>query len=198
LKREAGYGKSGTFLVGLSVCGVGDQAAVYTEDRMQATGRADLIRTDTILIKDGAVFPPKFPIESEQFVPGWKLVKNLNGYALDAMIRQAGWNFFCLAGEIQATVFGIDEHSMIRRAVEQIAAAPKTREFNSLEITRVASKHFLGVRCMSVGAKVRHIQESMFLVAAAHTQKPVGTSPNDRDSNQTIGITAAEELIPIR
>jgi hypothetical protein len=39
----------------------------------------------------------------------------------------------------------------------------KPKKFNSLQITRVASKRFLGVPYVSVSACSRHIQESLFL-----------------------------------
>src|SRR5207302_3841485 len=51
--------------------------------------------------------------ESECSVPGWRLVKDLDRCGLDQEIREAGWSFFCLAGEIRATVFGIDEEKMV-------------------------------------------------------------------------------------
>src|SRR5712692_2337702 len=74
--------------------------------------------------------------------------------------------FFWLAGEIGATVFGFDEQKMLRRAVEQILANLESAEFNSLEIMRLASKRFLGVRYVTVSAQSRHIQESAFLFGA--------------------------------
>ena len=76
-------------------------------------------------------------------------------------IREAGWTFFCLAGQLGTTVFGIDEQKTLRRAVEQILANRESAEFNSLEIMRVASEasnRFLGVRYVTVSAQSRHIQ----------------------------------------
>jgi hypothetical protein len=84
-------------------------------------------------------------------------------------IREAGWTFFCLAGQLGTTVFGIDEQKTLRRAVEQILASPESAEFNSLEIMRVASeasKRFLGVCYVTVSAQSRHIQDSAFLFQA--------------------------------
>jgi len=104
--------------------------------------------------------------ESEACVPGWRLVKDLDGCGLDRKIRDAGWTFFCLAGQLGATVFGIDEQKTLSRAVGQILANLESAEFNSLEIMRVtseASKRFLGVRYVTVSAQSRHIQESAFL-----------------------------------
>ena len=130
---------------------------------------SDTIKTGTILIKEGTLLPESLRFESESCAPGWRLVQNLDGYELGRKINEAGWTFFCLAGEIGATVFGFDEQKTLRRAVEQILANLESAEFNSLEIMRLASedsKRFLGVRYVTVSAQSRHIQESAFLFGA--------------------------------
>jgi len=74
---------------------------------------------------------------------------------------RSGMDFLLLAGEIRATVFGIDEQKMVRRTIEEILTRLKSEKFNSLEITRVASeasKRFLGVRYVTVSAQSRHLQ----------------------------------------
>jgi hypothetical protein len=129
----------------------------------------DTIKPGTILIKEGTLLPEVLRFESEPCAPGWRLVKNLDGCGLDRKIREAGWTFFWLAGEIGATVFGLDEQKTLCRAVEQILANPGSDEFNSLEIMRVASeasKRFLGVHYVTVSARSRHIQGSAFLFRA--------------------------------
>src|SRR5258706_15602249 len=121
----------------------------------------DTIKTGTILIREGTLLPETLRFESESCVSGWRLVKDLGGCGLDRKIREAGWTFFGRAGQLGATVFGIDEQKMLRRAVEQILANLQSTEFNSLEIMRVASeasKRFLGVRYVTVSAQSRHIQ----------------------------------------
>jgi hypothetical protein len=124
---------------------------------------AETIKTGTILIKDGTFLPDALQFESEPCATGWRLVKDLDGYGLHRKINEAEWTFFCLASEIKATIFGFDGQKTVRRAVKRILANPKSEEFNSLEITRVASKRFLGVPYVSVSACSRHIQESLFL-----------------------------------
>src|SRR6267143_202211 len=47
----------------------------------------------------------------------------------------------------------------------------KSGKFNSLEITRVASKRFLGLPYASVSAHSRHIQENEFLLRAKDHQE---------------------------
>jgi hypothetical protein len=124
----------------------------------------DTIKTGTILIKEGTLLPEVvLRFESEPCAPGWRLVKNLDGDGLGRKIHEAGWTFSWRAGEIGATVFGLDEQKTLRRAVGQILANLESAEFNTLEIMRVtseASKRFLGVRYVTVSALSRHIQES--------------------------------------
>jgi hypothetical protein len=124
----------------------------------------DTIRPGAILIKEGTLLPETLRFESEYFVPGWRLVKGLDGDEFDQKICGAGWTFFRLAGQLGATVFGIDAQKTLTRAVGQILANVESGGSNSLEIMRVASqtsKRFLGTRCVTVSAQSRHIQESV-------------------------------------
>ncbi len=123
----------------------------------------DTIKRGTILVKEGTLLPESLRFESDSCVPGWGFVKDLDGDGLDRKIREAGWTFFSLAGQLGATVFGIDEQKTLSRAVEQILPKQESAEVNCLEIMRVASetsKRFLGVRYVTVSAQSRHIQES--------------------------------------
>jgi hypothetical protein len=132
---------------------------------------AETINTGTILIKDGTFLPDALRFESEPCATGWRLVKNLDGYGLSRKIHEAGWAFFWLAGELGATVFGFDRQKTVRRAVKRILANLKLGESNSLEITRVASKRFLGVRYVTVSAQSRHIQGNASLLRAKDHQE---------------------------
>jgi hypothetical protein len=154
---------------------------------------AETINTGTILIKDGTFLPDALRFESEPCATGWRLVKNLDGYGLGRKISEAGWTFFCLAGEIGATVFGFDGQNTVRRAVKRILANLKSREFNSLEITRVASKRFLGLPYASVSAHSRHIQENAFLLQAKDHQELV-LSRIDSRLNQSTRLARGKEL----
>ena len=130
------------------------------------------IHQDTILIRNNATLPGDMRLESEPYLDGWKLVKNFDGNGFARALQPTGWTFFWLAGEIKATVFGFDEESMVRRAIKRIVASPRSKDFNSLEITRIALKHSLGVPCVIVGAQLRHIQESLFLFSPGDVRGP--------------------------
>jgi hypothetical protein len=123
----------------------------------------DTIKPGAILIKEGTLLPETLRSQSDPCVPGWRLVKDLDGCGLDRKIQEAGWTSFCQAGQLGATVFGINEQKTLSRAVEQILANLESAEFNCLEIMRVASEaseRFPGVHYMTVSSQSRHIQES--------------------------------------
>ncbi len=132
---------------------------------------AETIKTGTILIKDGTLLPDALQFESEPCATGWRLVRNLDGYGLGRKMHEAGWTFFCVAGEIKATVFGFDVQKTVRRAVKRILTNLKSAKFNGLEITQVEAKRFLGLPYASVCAHSRHIQENAFLLQAKDYQE---------------------------
>ena len=126
------------------------------------------IEAGRIFVRNGIELPKTLQIESELYIPGWRVVKNLDGYGLGRKIHDARWTFFCLAYETKAAVFGMDEEKMMHRAIERILAnrEPEAEKFNSFEIARVtwwASERFFGIRHLAVSAQSRHIQESPFL-----------------------------------
>jgi hypothetical protein len=144
------------------------EAVLSTPRRNQV---AEVTEAGRIFIRDGTVLPETLQIESEPYTPRWRSVKNLDGYALNRKIHDAGWTFFCLAYETKASAFGIDEEKMLRRAIERILAnrEAQAEKFNSLEIVRVASsasKRYLGIRHITVSARSRHIQESAIIFQA--------------------------------
>jgi hypothetical protein len=120
----------------------------------------------TIFIRENALLPVGLAIESEAFLPGWRVVQNLDRYALARRIESSNWNFFYLAGELRATVLGRDRSGTLRRAVKCVLGKQEGQKFNSLEITKAVSKRFLGIPFVSVTAHARHIQEGIGLVPA--------------------------------
>jgi hypothetical protein len=120
----------------------------------------------TILIREDTPLPANLSIESEAFLPGWRAVKNLDRSTLARNIEGAAWNFFYLAGAMRATVLGRDRSGTLRRAVKRVLARQEGQKFNSLEITKVVSKRFLGIPFTSVTAHSRHIQQGIALVPA--------------------------------
>src|SRR5467141_100940 len=135
-------------------------------------------RTRTIFIREDIRLPATLSIESEAFLPGWRVVKNLDRQALTREVEGANWNFFYLAGEMRATVFGREGLGALRRAVKCVLAQQEGQKFNSLEITKIVSKRFLGIPFMSVTAHSRHIQQGIGLVPAKDLGLRMPAAPN--------------------
>jgi hypothetical protein len=54
-------------------------------------------KTGIILLRDGAVLPPSFAVESEAFLPGWRVVKHFARYRPEEWlaITSPGKRRFC-------------------------------------------------------------------------------------------------------
>ena len=145
------------------VADVGLEGALLTNEHPGNTTMGETLRTGTILIEDGVIFPVSLRIESGPYAPGWRIVKDLDGYGLDRAMREAGWTCFYMANEIDMGALALNEQKSLGRAVGKILTKLKLERFNSLEITRVVTKRILGLPHTTVSAHARHIQESMFL-----------------------------------
>jgi len=123
----------------------------------------ETIRPGVMLIAEGAILPDSLQVETVPYAYGWRLVKNFDSTRFSTIISQAGWNFFYVAGAIETSAFGSDEKKTTRKAIKQVIAKLRSKNFNCLEITQVAAKRSLGLPYVSVSAHSRHIQESMVL-----------------------------------
>lgn len=123
----------------------------------------DTIKPGTILIAEGIALPESLQLETEPYATGWRLVKNIDSHRFNQTIVQAGWNFFYIARAIETSAFGKDEKKTTLKAIKHVIAKVKTKNFNCLEITKVAPKRSLGLPYVSVSAHSRHIQKSMAL-----------------------------------
>jgi hypothetical protein len=134
----------------------------------------------TVLIKEGARLPEGMQLESEACVPGWRFVKNLDGYGFDRAIRKLGWNFFCLAQDMKVSAIGSRASSRVNRGIRRFATRVSAEGFNALEITKVSAKSFLGVPYVSMSARSRHVQQSMLLVRDNETPASGTTKPGSQ------------------
>jgi len=118
-----------------------------------------VLQAGTVFIAASAVLPESLNLESAPEANGWKSLESAGRSAFEQKVRQAGWIFFLMDAEITATVYGFDAQKALRMAFERITASVKSQKWNSLQITRVESKSFLKVPCVSITAHSRHLQE---------------------------------------
>jgi len=131
--------------------------------RRKETHLVENLKTGTLLIEEGVVFPESLQVESDPYSNGWRIVKELDGYGLDRTMSRAGWTCFYMANEISASAVALNRDKSLSKAVNQILEKLKLERFNSLEITQVATRPFLGLPHTTVSAHARHIHESTFL-----------------------------------
>ena len=124
------------------------------------------VKVGAILIEESQLMTQLLGLESEPYSGNWSLVKVLDGFALDRKIRASGWNFFFMAAEEKAMFFGAPGAKKIENALKQILGKVKQQHFNSLEVTGIVARRFLGVPYVIVSAHSRHVQQSCYLDGA--------------------------------
>ena len=147
----------------------------------------------TVFIRENTLLPVGLTIETEFFLPGWRVVRNLDGYGLGRKIEEAKWNFFYLAGDLTSLALGREGSESLRRAVSRVLVKPGGEQFNSLEITNVVSKWFFVVPYTKVTAHFRHIQEGVGLVERGKASPWRTTSSPNRETlvQHTVLITGS-------
>jgi hypothetical protein len=136
------------------------------------------VQVGTILIADRPLIAQVLGLESEPYSENWSVVKALDSFALDRKIHAAGWNFFFMAAEVKALIFGAIGAKTIQNALRRIVGKMRSENFNCLEVTGIVAKRFLGVHYAIVSAHSRHIQQSCYLDRA----EARGTSQRDAES----------------
>jgi len=124
------------------------------------------IQVGAVLIDESPRIAQLVRFESEPYLGNWRLVKGLTGFSLDRMIRLSGWNFFFMATEVKAIIFGALGTSKVHNAMTRILQKVRGQHFNSLEVTAIEERRFLGVRYAVVSAHSRHVQQSCYLDSA--------------------------------
>jgi hypothetical protein len=124
------------------------------------------IQVGSVLVEESQRMTQVLGLESEPYSGNWSLVKVLRGFALDRKIRASGWNFFFMATEVKAMIFGALGTNKIQKALKRILEKVKGQYFNSLEVTGIVEKRFLGVPYAVVSAHSRHVQQSCYLESA--------------------------------
>jgi hypothetical protein len=120
----------------------------------------DALVAGSILIEEGTHLPDSVSLESGSYSSGWAAVKNTRS-TLDKGVKEAGWTFFFMAGEIKSTVFGFDRQKTLGAALKRLITSVKLAKCNSFEITQVTTKSFLRVPYVSITAHRRHLQKGL-------------------------------------
>jgi hypothetical protein len=129
-----------------------------------------IVQVGAILMKNWPEMKKLIGLESEPYSGQWTLLKTLDASALDRKIHAAGWNFFFMATEVKVMFFGSLGAAKVQNALKRILEKVKRQHFNALEVTAIATRHFLGVPYVTVSAHSRHMQQSCSLDTAVARQ----------------------------
>ncbi len=130
-----------------------------------------------IFIRDGTILPPMLSVTTDAFVPNWRIVTSHDRSALARSIEGCGWYFFYLAGDIQATVLGGNTRRVLRKAVTAILTKRADDNLNSIEVTAIVSRRFLGIPFTTFTAHSRQIQQRITLIPETKFASTVPATP---------------------
>jgi len=121
------------------------------------------VHVGAILIDETPRITQLLGFESEPYSGNWRLVRALSGFSLERKLRASGWNFFFIATEVKAIIIGTLAANKIQNALKRILQKVRGQHFNSLEVTAIEERRFLGLPYAVVSAHSRHIQQSCYL-----------------------------------
>ena len=121
------------------------------------------ITDGTILVRRGTEFPQGLEIEASEYCHDWDVVEGSDN--LDGRLRSLGWNLFFIADTLKSICMGAGDASL-RKGVNRLLKQIRRLNLNSLRVTHIASKTFLGIRYQVLLAHPCHIQQGCFLQAA--------------------------------
>ena len=128
------------------------------------------VQVGAILMKDWPGMKKLLELECEPYSGQWTLLKALDVYDLDRKIHAAGWHFFFMAAEVKVMFFGSLGAAKLHNALKRILEKVKQQHFNGVEVTGIATRHFLGMPYVTVSAHPRHMQHSYNLDSAEARQ----------------------------
>lgn len=119
-----------------------------------------ILERGCIFLMDGLLLPPALRFKGHLYSDGWRLIDRLTSSEIESRARDSSWNFIFLAGVMKRTVFGFGRSGSLRKATNKVLGEARRNAFNSLEVTEITARRFLGVHWASVGAHCRSLQKS--------------------------------------
>ncbi len=121
------------------------------------------IQVGSIFMKHGSLTSKLAGPDNADYSGNWSLMKLINRPAFDRQLVASGSTFFFMAGEVKASFFGGLGLNRVRNGLKSILRKVEAKHFNGLEVTGMATKHFLGIPYSVITAHSRHAQRSCYL-----------------------------------
>lgn len=141
------------------------------------------IAAGTVLVRRGTEFPLGLQVETTQYCPDWEVIEGSD--SIDARLRSSGWNLFFIADAVKSTCLGVGDASL-RKGVNRLLKQIRMLNLNSLRVTHIASKDFLGIRYRVLLAHPCHIQQGCYLQDAVTRKENI--------SERALKLTSAHKL----
>ena len=129
------------------------------------------VQVGAVMIREGFLLPHPLRIETESYSKCWRRLKGTNSLELSDNIHAAGWNYFFCASQIKATYIGWRPGKSADRAFARILREVGKLSLNSVEITEISRRRFLGIPYTAISAHGRHIQQSRLLQAESERRR---------------------------
>jgi hypothetical protein len=126
-----------------------------------------ILEPGCIFLMDGLLLPPPLRFEGHLYSDGWRLLNRLTSGDIELRAHDSSWNFIFLAEVMRRTVFSFGRAVSLRRATNIVLGEARKNAFNSVEVSEITARRFLGVHWVSVGAHFRSLQKSNQIKALA-------------------------------
>lgn len=154
-------------------------------------GTTEDVRAGSVLLRPDVGLPESVHFGSKRY-GSWKILTEVNGFAVERRLSEAGWHFFFIVPAISAGVLSSDRNKALRKGLQKILTATEAQEFNALEIVEITTRHFLGLCYVRVAAHPRQVKHSPYLrdLDPYHTTRSVWDFKQVLRRRAQIGRTA--------
>lgn len=116
----------------------------------------------SVLFKSDMPLPKWFRFNCEDY-GRWKKLFDADSHAVERTALAVGWHFSYIAKAVRCSAFGLTRQSAMRRAAKKLMEMAGVSRFNSLEITEIRARRWVGLYHATVVAHPRHLQPTPFL-----------------------------------
>jgi hypothetical protein len=121
------------------------------------------ISEGALLILSGTDLPSGAKVLTTSYSHEWRMVEGKDD--LDRRLHAAGWSLLFIANTLKASCLGVNDASL-RKGINRLLKQIRALNLNSLRVTHIVSKKFIGIAYTSLIAHPCHIQQGCFLQAA--------------------------------
>lgn len=160
--------------------------------------------TPVIAVNEGSIFVTNgilspITLKTRSFAEGWRLVENKRAWDIGRELREEAWRFFYLIPDVRGAGIARSPDRAVRKALEKVFAKALVKRVNTLEIATLRTRRFLGIHRTEVVAKLRHIQESLYLFTTTgemHQRVPVIMAGPDWTTEPWLQIPGVPKPFP--